>query len=112
VPELRHAVTQGGAAARRGDWQEVGTADVRFHLAVTTLAGSERLNRIMHALLAELRLAFQLVPDPEALHAPFLDLNAEIHQLVEDGSPHQAAARMASYLDRAEAFVLAAMDGS
>jgi DNA-binding GntR family transcriptional regulator len=111
VPELRRAVTQGRAAARRGDWQEVGTADVRFHLAVTTRAGSERLNRTMHALLAELRLAFQLVPDAQGLHAPFLELNREIQELVEHGRRDGAAKRMAAYLDRAEAVVLAAMDG-
>jgi DNA-binding GntR family transcriptional regulator len=111
VAELRGAVTQGRAAARRGDWQEVGTADVGFHLAVTSLAGSERLNRTMHALLAELRLAFHVVPDAQELHAPFLELNGEIQQLVEDGLLEDAATRMAAYLDRAEAFVLTAMDG-
>jgi DNA-binding GntR family transcriptional regulator len=110
--ELRGAVTQGRAAARRGDWQEVGTADVEFHLAVTSLAGSERLNRTMRALLAELRLAFHVAPDAQELHAPFLELNGEIQQLVADGLLEDAATRMATYLDRAEAFVLAAMDGS
>src|SRR3954453_6315320 len=102
VAELRRAVTEGEAAARRGRWQEVGTADVRFHLAVTTLAGSDRLDRTMHALLAELRLAFQLVPDAQGLHARFLELNGEIQQLVENGLRDDAAKRMAAYLDRAE----------
>ena len=63
------------------------------------------------ALLAELRLAFQLVPDAEGLHGPFLELNAEIAELVEDGDAERAASRMAAYLDRAEEAVLAAMTG-
>jgi DNA-binding GntR family transcriptional regulator len=109
LDDVRSAVSQGRAAARRGDWQEVGTADVRFHLAVTALAGSERLDRAMRALLAELRLAFLLVPDAEALHAPYLLLNAEILRLAQDGEPDRASSRMRAYLDEAEANVLAAV---
>jgi hypothetical protein len=52
-----------------------------------------------------------VVPDAQELHAPFLELNGEIQQLVEDGLLEDAATRMAAYLDRAEAFVVAAMDG-
>ena len=66
----------------------------------------------MRALLAELRLAFHVAPDAQELHAPFLELNGEIQQLVAGGLLEDAATRMAAYLDRAEAFVLAAMDGS
>jgi DNA-binding GntR family transcriptional regulator len=107
--DVRGAVTQGREAAERGNWRQVGTADVRFHIAVTALGGSERLNRTMRALLAELRLAFQLVPDAQTLHAPFLDLNIEIAALVKGRRPQEASSRMEAYLDQAEAAVLAAM---
>ncbi|HKG52184.1 MAG TPA: GntR family transcriptional regulator [Actinomycetales bacterium] len=109
LADLRAAVTQGRKAAERGNWQQVGTADVRFHIAVTALSGSERLNRAMRAVLAELRLAFQLVPDAQALHAPFLDLNIEIADLVEGRRPPEASSRMEAYLDQAETAVLAAV---
>ena len=109
LADLRDAVTQGRVAAESGNWQQVGTADVRFHIAVTALSGSERLNRAMRAVLAELRLAFQLVPDAQALHAPFLDLNIEIVDLLEGRRPQEASTRMEAYLHQAQAAVLAAM---
>jgi DNA-binding GntR family transcriptional regulator len=109
LDDVRSAVAEGRAAARRGDWQEVGTADVRFHLAVTALASSERLDRAMRALLAELRLAFLLVADAKALHAPYLLLNAEILRLAQHGDAERASSRMRAYLDEAEANVLAAV---
>jgi len=107
--DLQAAVTEGREAAERQNWRQVGTADVRFHIAVTALGGSERLNRSMRALLAELRLAFQLVLDLQALHGPFLELNLEIAHLLDRGRPRDASSRMEAYLDQAEATVLAAM---
>ena len=109
LADMQAAVDQGREAARRGNWQELGTADVRFHIAVTALGGSERLTRAMRALLAELRLAFQLVQDARALHGPFLDLNVEILHLVEQGLAQEASRRMEAYLDRAEECVVGAM---
>jgi DNA-binding GntR family transcriptional regulator len=111
LAEMRLAVDAGRAAARRRRWQQVGTADVRFHVAVTALAGSDRLDRVVRGLFAELRLSFQLVPDPHALHAPFLARNAEILDLAERRQRRQASRAMRAYLDDAEQRVLAALDG-
>ena len=111
LADMRAAVAEGVACAQVGDWQRVGTADVRFHIAVAALAGSERLTQAVRALLAELRLAFQLVPDAAALHGPYLEPNQEILALAESGSWAPASRAMDSYLERAEASVLAAMDG-
>jgi len=109
--EMRAAVRQGRSAARRHDWYDVGTADVRFHVAVTALGGSGRLDRVMRALFAELRLAFQLVPDSHVLHKPFLPRNAEILDLAERCDYAQASERLRTYLDEAEAGIVAAVDG-
>lgn len=111
LAEMRLAVAAGRAAGRRRRWQDVGTADVRFHVAVTALAGSDRLDRTVRALFAELRLSFQLVPDPHALHAPFLARNAEILDLAERGQRRQASRAMRAYLNDAERQVLAAIGG-
>jgi DNA-binding GntR family transcriptional regulator len=109
--EMRTALKEGQTAARRKAWHDVGTADVRFHMGVAALGGSARLDRVMRALFAELRLAFQLVPDPRALHEPFLSLNAEIYALAEQGDSSRASLRLRAYLDEAEAVIVAAVEG-
>jgi len=107
LAEMRAAVDDGDAAAGRLAWGEVGTADLRFHLAVVAGAGSQRLDQAVRVLFAELRLAFQLVADPVVLHAPFLVRNAEILALSEAGEHEQASTAMRSYLDAAEALIIA-----
>lgn len=108
--EALHAAAEAGrAAAARGDWHEAGSADVRFHLAVVAAAGSERLDRAMRGVAAELRLAFQLIADPRALHEPFVDRNGELAALVAAGRRSEAAAAMGHYLDDAERVLLTAL---
>ncbi len=110
LAEMRAAVTEGQSAARRRLWHDVGTADVRFHMGVTTLVGSARLDRVMRSVFAELRLAFQLGPDPRALHEPFLSLNADICALAERGDSAAASAQMRAYLVAAQEIIVAAVD--
>jgi DNA-binding GntR family transcriptional regulator len=110
VPDMRAAVEAARRAAAREDWDEVGTADVRFHLAVTASLASQRLDRTMRSLFAELRLAFQLMPDPHELHAPFLDRNEHLLRLVEDGHRREARVEMKRYLDDAERTLLTRLD--
>lgn len=107
--QLSVAATAGRAAADRGDWVQAGTEDVAFHLAVTAAAGSPRLDRVVRALFVELRLAFQLVPEPAALHGPFLARNEEIAGLALAGEHEAAAAALRAYLDDAEACIVDAV---
>jgi DNA-binding GntR family transcriptional regulator len=109
VHQMREAVADGRRAARTGDWQAVATADVHFHVGVTSCAGSARVDRAVRGLFAELRLAFALVPDPRALHEPFLERNAAVLALAERDRPVEAAAALRGYLDDAEALVLEAL---
>ncbi len=111
VADLRAAVAAATDAAARDAWAEVGTADVRFHIAVTAAAGSVRLDHAMRATFAELRLAFALVPDPRSLHRPFVGLNAEILALVERDEGLRASRLLRRYLDDAEARITAAVEG-
>jgi len=91
-----------------GDWRGVGTANMEFHKAIVALADSERLNDMFTHLLAELRLAFGLLDDPEFLHAPYVDSNVKIIDLFEAGQPQEAAAALGDYLVHSERIVLAA----
>lgn len=111
LEQMRDAVREGRAGSAARDWPSVGTADVRFHLGVIAVAGSRRLDRSVRGLFAELRLAFHLVPDPQALHEPFLELNGRLLGLVEDGAGAQAAALLERYLDDAESVVVRVLGG-
>jgi DNA-binding GntR family transcriptional regulator len=111
--ELRSAVTgavdQAERAAAAGDWQEVGSADLRFHRALAALSGSARIDSAMDRLLAELRLAFHAMPSPRRFHEPFLPRNRALAELLENGAYERAEAELATYLDDARRLILDAM---
>lgn len=104
---MRDAVDAALASRGRNDWPGVGTANMQFHMAVVELADSERLNHLFASVLAELRLAFGLLRDPEFLHAPYVDMNVNILALTEAGDFTQAAAALNDYLVQSERIVLA-----
>ena len=104
---MRKAVQEALRARDAGDWLAVGTANMDFHMAVVELADSERLNAMYDRLLAELRLAFGLLQDPEYLHAPYVDRNAQILDLVDTDAFAKASQAMLDYLTQSERVVLA-----
>ena len=106
--QMRQAVDAALRWREAGDWRGVGTANMEFHKAIVALADSERLNDMFTHLLAELRLAFGLLDDPEFLHAPYVDSNVKIIDLFEAGHPQEAAAALGDYLVHSERIVLAA----
>jgi DNA-binding GntR family transcriptional regulator len=108
---VARAVTQAEQAARRGAWSEVGTADVHFHRAITALAASPRVDELMGALGAELRLVFHTMPDTRALHEPYLPRNREILARLEAGDGPEAARLLEAYLDDAESALLSHLAG-
>lgn len=97
------AVEQGEQARAQQDWVGVGTANMRFHRAISALLGSERVNIMMGQVLAELRLVFHAMSDARQFYEPYLPRNREIADtlLIKRDAP--ATARMlAEYLDDAE----------
>jgi DNA-binding GntR family transcriptional regulator len=96
------AVDEGEAARDHADWWAMGTANMHFHQALAALAGSPRLNEFMNQVLAETRLVFHVMNDPEQYHAPYLDWNRRIHTALADGRPDLAADELAAYLDASE----------
>jgi DNA-binding GntR family transcriptional regulator len=81
--------------------------EMAFHMAIVELADSERLNVMFSHLLAELRLAFGLLNDPEFLHMPYVEMNVNILELFETGKLQEAAAALNEYLVHSERIVLA-----
>lgn len=93
--------------AEQGEWLQVRTADLRFHRAVVGLAGIVRIDDLIDQSLAELRLAFHVMDDPEAFHGPYLVRNRVIAELIVAGQGEEAAKELEAYLDEAEQQVLA-----
>ena len=100
------AVVAAEKAARRQAWTEVATADVRFHQAIASLAGSARLDELMAAVSAELRLVFHTMPDTRGFHEPYLPRNRAILDRLTAGDGRGAATLLDSYLDDAESALL------
>ncbi|CAM3783294.1 GntR family transcriptional regulator [Tsukamurella ocularis] len=105
---MRDAVATARAAADAGDWQTVGTSDLEFHRGIVGLCDSPRLDALLTSMLAELRLAFGAIADPEFLHAPFLDDNVTILAAFEAGDGDGAATLLEEYLLRSEETIFGA----
>ncbi|MEU4656980.1 GntR family transcriptional regulator [Streptomyces sp. NPDC023723] len=98
LADLAAAVEDGRRAAEESDWKRVGTANIHFHQALVSLAGSERTDEVMRSVFAELRLAFHVVDDPRRLHEPYIARNREVLQALEAGDRAGAERLLAAYL--------------
>jgi DNA-binding GntR family transcriptional regulator len=110
VRRLHDDIAVGEGAARRGDWTEVGTANIHFHQHLVGLAGSVRLEEISRRVLAELRLVFHVAGEKE-LYESFLPRNRELVALLEAGETETAATELERYLRDSRAHLLAAYGG-
>jgi DNA-binding GntR family transcriptional regulator len=110
--EARGAVVAVVAGAEKasadGDWEAVRSADLHFHQAVAALAGSPRVDELMRRALAELRLVFHVMTDPERFHRPFVARNKVIAQLIDRRDGAAAEKELLAYLEDAERQLLAA----
>ncbi|MDN5715713.1 MAG: GntR family transcriptional regulator [Janibacter sp.] len=109
LTRLHAAVDEGGAAAAVEDWRGLGSANMHFHEALAALAGSRRVDEAMRQVLAEMRLVFSTMSDPRTFHEPYLEGNRQLAALLAAGDHDEAERALLTYLDRAEAQLLAAM---
>lgn len=107
LAELAEAVRSGERAAEVDDWEGVGTANGRFHLALARLAGNDVVDRTLRGLLTEMRLLFVDVASARAVHEPYLPDNARIAGLVLAGDLVRASVALEEYLLRAERHLVA-----
>lgn len=105
---LAEAVDDADSAALDGRWQDVGTANLRFHQAIAALHGSPRVDELMRQLSAELRLVFHVIKDPRILYEPYLSRNRDILGALLSGSVATAAEMLQDYLLDAEQQLTAA----
>lgn len=108
LSRIAGVIQEGEHARSREDWRGLGTADIRFHHALVALAGSDRINEWMRAVLAELRLVFHVMANPRWFHEPYLGRNREILTALERGDGAEAGRLLLEYLDDAETQLLEA----
>jgi DNA-binding GntR family transcriptional regulator len=96
---LAKAVADGDHAEKSEQWQELGTANIRFHQALAALSGSARIDELMRGIFAELRLVFHVMADPRRFHERYLVRNHEILDRIEAGDGVGAEKLLAVYLD-------------
>ena len=108
VGRMAQAVAEALRCRDRDDWLGVGSANMAFHAAIVDVTDSPRLAGFFAQITAELRLAFGLMDTPELLHAPFIEANRQIVDLLQQGQPQAASERLAIYLDQSERVVMAA----
>ncbi|MGW2344209.1 GntR family transcriptional regulator [Streptomyces sp. NPDC001661] len=99
LDRVAEAVADGHRAAERREWKSVSTANIHFHRELVALARSERTDELMRSVLAELRLAFHVVDDPQRLHEPYLARNLEIVEMLREGRRDTAETLLGAYLD-------------
>ena len=99
---VHEVVDEAEAAAARADWTAVGTQNLRFHQALCELAGSPRVVDMMRGILAELRLVFHVMGDPQRFHEPYIQRNREILVALAEHGRERAEQLLAEYLDDAE----------
>ncbi|MEO7982316.1 MAG: GntR family transcriptional regulator [Sporichthyaceae bacterium] len=104
-------VEEGEAAAERGDWVSVGTANMQFHRDLGALARSPRTDEVTGRLLAELRLAFHAVASPQRLHETYVGRNRALLDLLATGEFELAAKQLEEYLKDSLAELLDAIRG-
>jgi DNA-binding GntR family transcriptional regulator len=95
---LAEAVADGERATAEHDWDALGTANFHFHRELVALAGSPRIDECMRTVLAELRLAFHALNDPQALHSPYLERNRALLKTLERGDVALAEQLLEDYL--------------
>ncbi|ADI05128.1 GntR family transcriptional regulator [Streptomyces bingchenggensis BCW-1] len=96
---VESAVLAGERAAQARAWQDLSTANIRFHQGVVALAGSPRADELMRGVLAELRLVFHVMDDPRRFYAPYLVRNRHILEVLQSGDALEAERLLASYLE-------------
>ncbi|SMC97041.1 GntR family transcriptional regulator [Lentzea albidocapillata] len=106
---VRDAVRFQRESARAERWSDVATGNVRFHLAITGLAGSARLDEEVRRLLAEMRLVFHHMGDQREFYENYVQLNRDILELADRGAVSEAEEALRKYFDVAEQHLLRRM---
>lgn len=96
--DARAALARARAARDAGSVDGMANANQDFHRALVDHAGSARLTQAMSRILAEMRLLFFSQVTVPGFHAPYVERNAHLLNLVESGQREAARAYLRDYL--------------
>ncbi|WP_030066458.1 GntR family transcriptional regulator [Streptomyces natalensis] len=99
IEAIDAAVQAGEEAAAARAWADLSTANLRFHQAIVALVGSPRTDELMRGVLAELRLVFHVMDDPQRFYAPYLVRNRQIADTLLAGDAAAAERLLLAYLE-------------
>lgn len=102
LDHVRRAALLSEQYVAAGDWNKVGTASLNFHRSIVGLARSERVGDFFGNLLAQLRLAFAVMPDESAFQVSWVSRDRDISDLILAGRREEAAAMLVEYLNDSE----------
>jgi DNA-binding GntR family transcriptional regulator len=111
VRAVREAVEAGERAAAAGRWDDVATASIHFHQAVTALAGSDRLDELMRQILAEIRLIYPGAAISADVYRDYLARHRDIASRIERGDLAGARDELDGYLQDSERLLLESFTG-
>jgi len=106
LDDLDRWVSDGESAAVAGDWLAVGTASLRFHLAIVSLIGSPLLDRFFETIMAQLSLALEGRRAEREFQSQWVSRNREICSLLSGGRRQDAMRALASFIGDSERIVL------
>lgn len=109
MASLQSAVDEAGGAARAGDWGAVGTASLRFHLALSAFNGSIQIDAFFENVLAQLRLVNAVMEVESEFQKLWVDRDRELCALVHRGKRDLATIELRNYLDDSEALIIDAI---
>lgn len=102
LDHVRRAAMLSEQHVASGDWNKVGTASLNFHRSIVELARSERVGDFFGNLVAQLRLAFAVMPDESVFQVSWVSRDRDIAELVLAGRREEAAAMLVEYLNDSE----------
>lgn len=106
---VEDTVATSEARVAAGEWAQVGTWSLNFHRSLVGLAMSPSLDQFFMSTVAQLRLAFAVIPDEAAFQLQWVDRDRAIAELVLSGAREAAAKALGTYLDDSEARVIDAI---
>lgn len=111
IERFKEVIERAAEAKSRSDWQSAGTESLRFHQQIVSLHGSDIFNSMFEILVSQLRLVFAAGNGEQAFQEPWLERDAAIFAMLQEGNFKGAAEELERYLNDSE-LLLTAMAGS
>ncbi|WP_410657573.1 GntR family transcriptional regulator [Amycolatopsis sp. lyj-112] len=103
---MEAAVAEKERAERDRHWRAAGTASLRFHQALVSVLGSDRVNEFFNSVLAQLRLAWGRSCDEAEFQRGWAERDRELLECLRQGRRTYSLGVLLLYLQDSERQVL------